>query len=119
MAWPWLTVLAKNVPWGELVRRAPDIVEGSRQLLDSSRKLGQRPPPSGPQGGGDQALQARVAALEAREVEQAKVVEQMAEQLDGLTAVVKLLRWQNRIWRVVVIGLCIFVFVLFVRLLRV
>jgi hypothetical protein len=115
--WPWLTILAKNIPWGELVRRAPDIVEGSRQLLDSSRKLGQRTPGSAQQSG-EQQLQARIAALEAREVEQAKIVEQMAEQIDGLTAVVKVLAWQNRIWRGVMVGLCIFVFVLFVRSLR-
>ncbi len=118
MALPWLSVLAKNIPWAELVRRAPDILEGSRQLLDSSRKLGQRTPASSRQSGEQQLLD-RVAALEAREVEQARVVEQMAEQLDGLMGVVKLLAWQNRIWRGIVIGLCIFVFVLFVRLLRV
>ena len=40
MAWPWLTAAAKTIPWVTLIRRAPEIIEISAQLL-MNRKINQ------------------------------------------------------------------------------
>jgi hypothetical protein len=111
MAWPWLTIIASNIPWVELVRRAPDILDGSRRLLDKSRKLEHHAPSSSAQAA-ELQLRDRVATLEAREVEQAKVVEQMAEQLQGLTVSVKVLAARNKLLIYIVVVLAVAVLVM-------
>lgn len=115
MAWPWLTIIASNIPWVELMRRAPDILESSRRLLDKSRRLDEHAP-EGRQGS-QQQLHDRVATLEAREVEQAQVVAQMAEQLEGLSVSVKVLAARNRLLLYVVAVLTIAVLALITSLL--
>ena len=40
MAWPWLAVAVKTIPWTTLVRRAPDIIDAAASLL-GSKKAGQ------------------------------------------------------------------------------
>jgi len=93
MAWPWLAVIAKNVPWVELARRAPDILAKSRELLEESRKL--RTPGSG--AATSEELTRRVEALEARDAEHARLLAEMVEQLQGLTAGIEVLRARNRL----------------------
>ena len=120
MAWPWLAILARNIPWVELARRAPDILESSRRLLDKSRGLeahGEQSTAPGTPPSVEQ-LRERVAALEAREVEQAQVVAQIAEQLEGLTDVVKVLGARNRLLRYVVGVLVIAVAALAIAVVR-
>jgi hypothetical protein len=121
MALPWLAILAKSIPWVELVRRAPDILESSRRLLDRN------PMPAQPLQPGDQPaagagqrhaqLLERVAALEAREAEQAQVVAQMVAQLDGLTTGLTVLAARNRLLILIVTVLTIVVIVLSAALL--
>jgi hypothetical protein len=117
MAWPWLTIIASNIPWVELMRRAPDILDSSRRLLDKSRRL-ERHAPQGTQGSLQQ-LHERVATLEAREIEQAQVVAQMAEQLEGLSVSVKVLAARNRLLIFVAGALTIAMLTLIVMLLLV
>jgi hypothetical protein len=67
------------VPWLQLVKLVPSIVDVSRELL---RRTKTTPPPPGaamaPQT--DEQLLARIAALEENERQQAELVSQMAEQ---------------------------------------
>lgn len=85
MAWPWLTVIAKTVPWVELVRRTPDILERSRELLEASRR------PRQAAELGDTDVLRRIEALEARDAEHARIIAPMVEQLSGLTDAVQVL----------------------------
>jgi hypothetical protein len=93
MAWPWLAVIAKNIPWVELARRAPAIVAKSRQLLEESREPSVPVVASSPSV---DALRERVEALEARDAEHARLLAAMVEQLQGLTTAVEVLTARNR-----------------------
>ena len=94
MAWPWLAVIAKNVPWVELARRAPDIWAKSRTLLEESRRQGASTVPG---GATPEALRQRIEALEKRDAEHARLLAEMVEQLQGLTYVVHALRARNKL----------------------
>jgi hypothetical protein len=89
MALPWLAIIAKSVPWVELARRAPDILAKSKELLEESRRqkaldAPQRQPTL-------DELRRRIAALEQRDAEHARLLEAMGEQLQGLTEGVRVL----------------------------
>jgi len=81
MAWPWLTIAVKSIPWSTLVRRAPDIIDAAGQLL-ASRKAGQAAARTEAQLGD---LGERIANLEGRDWETAEVVNQIAAQTQDLT----------------------------------
>lgn len=74
------------VPWMQLVRLMPSIVDLSRELL--RRTSG--PPPTAP-------LEARIADLEENERRQAELVKTMADQLAQLTSAVTALHRQLRL----------------------
>src|SRR5690606_22216407 len=95
MAWPWLAIIAKNVPWVELARRAPDIWAKSRALLEESRRQGSSPAARG--GATPEALRQRIEVLEQRDAEHARLLADMVEQLQGLTYVVQALRARNKL----------------------
>jgi hypothetical protein len=85
MAWPWLAVAVKTIPWSTLVRRAPDIIDAAASLL-ASRKAGQaadRVAARAESQFGE--LEQRIESLEAHDQETAKVVNQIAEQTRDLT----------------------------------
>lgn len=85
MAWPWLTVAVKTIPWGTLVRRAPDIIDAASSLL-ASRKTGQVVEDTTARTETQLGeLQGRLASLESHERETAEVVNQIAEQTRDLT----------------------------------
>jgi uncharacterized coiled-coil protein SlyX len=67
---------------------------------------------------GERQLHDRIATLEAREVEQARVVEQMAEQLEGLTVSVEVLAARNRLLVGVVVALAVAMFLITVSVAR-
>ncbi|HLQ25100.1 MAG TPA: hypothetical protein VK138_04395 [Acidiferrobacterales bacterium] len=102
MAWSWLTVAAKTIPWATLIRRAPEIIEVSTRLL-GNRKANQaaRHAASRPQSEVDELLQ-RLKNLETHDQENAKVVEQIAEQMRDLTNSVEVLAARVRVLLVVV-----------------
>jgi hypothetical protein len=92
MAWPWITIIAKNVPWMELVRRAPEILARSRELLEESRRARPAVPDLPP---GD--LRHRIELLEERDAEHARIIAAMVEQIQGLTESVRILAARSRV----------------------
>ncbi len=87
------------VPWVQIVRLMPSIIDVSRELLKRTRKL---PEAEGGQlpverDTSKEALQARVRALEENERRQAELVTAMADQLAQITtaasALHKMTRW--------------------------
>lgn len=102
MPWPWLAILAKNVPWGEVVRRTPDIIAASKRLLEKdSNKLDEAQhvalnasPPT------VESLQQKLLQLEQTHVEHAKLLAQIVDQFDSMAngmevfaARLRLLKW--------------------------
>lgn len=63
MAIPWLIVL-KNVPWTDVIRNAPKVVDGAKRLWSTVRKTEnpEAPPTAGPQT--IASLHARLTAIE-------------------------------------------------------
>ena len=85
MAWPWLTVAVKTIPWGTLVRRAPDIIDAASSLL-ASRKAGQMAEDATARTASRlEDLHQRLERIEAHDQETAEVVNQIAEQTRDLT----------------------------------
>lgn len=85
MAWPWLTIAVKSIPWTTLVRRAPDIIDAAGDLL-ASRKTDQAAEEVAAKTEsqlGD--LEQRLANLESHDRETAEVVNQIAVQTQDLT----------------------------------
>jgi hypothetical protein len=102
MAWPWLTAAAKTIPWTTLIRRAPEIIEISAQLL-TNRKVNQaaKRGTARIQSEADEVLE-RLKTLEAHDQKNAKVVEQIAEQMQDLTNSVEVLAARVRVLLMVV-----------------
>ena len=108
MAWPWLTIAAKAIPWATLVRRAPEIIDASARLL-ATRKAGQSAPRAAAQSesaGGE--LRERLRILESQNQEDAKVVEQLAEQMRDLTNGMEVLAARFRVLLAVAIAVIVF-----------
>lgn len=91
------------VPWAEIVRLMPSILDLSHQLLRRTHR-----PPPGEAPAPDQidpavaALEGRIDSLEENERKQAELVTNMAEQLEQLTTAVTAL---HRQWRGLTAGL--------------
>ncbi len=95
MAWPWLKVAAKTIPWAALIQRAPEIIEFSKRLVNRKADPAKRGPTQmHPQA---DELRERLRNLEARDQENAKVMEQMAQQLQDLTNSVEVLSARMRV----------------------
>ena len=85
MAWPWLTVAVKSIPWSTLVRRAPDIIDAAASLL-ASRKAGQAAEHAAARTESQLGeLEERLESLESHDQDTATVVNQIAEQTRDLT----------------------------------
>lgn len=85
MAWPWLAVAVKTIPWGTLVRRAPDIIDAAAGLLASRKATRAAEDVSARTASKLDDLRGRLEALEAHDRETAEVVNQIAEQTRDLT----------------------------------
>jgi len=95
MAIGWLTVL-KLVPWTDVVKNAPVVVEGARKLWGTVAKTPDSPPPSraedtGSHAGAPPALAAVEAQLAGVEASVAELRHQMRES----TELIKTLAEQN------------------------
>lgn len=77
------------IPWAQLVKWAPSIVQVSRELLRQNQPPPNAPPPEGAE------LASRVHALEQNERRQAELVAQMADQLAQVSDL--LLRLRTRV----------------------
>ncbi len=90
------------VPWAQIVRLMPSILELSRDLLKSTRRLPASEPPVQTDNASEiAALQSRILGLEQNERRQAELVTNMADQLEQLTTAVTTL---HRQWRLLVAG---------------
>lgn len=84
------------VPWGQIVRLMPSILEVSHELLRRTRSLPRATPPStGERSAERPELEARIAALEENERRHAELVNRVADQLDQLTSAVTALHRQT------------------------
>lgn len=91
------------LPWAQIVRLMPSILELSHELLKRTRRL---PSSEAPVPDQDDpavaALEVRISRLEDNERNQAELVTNMAEQLEQLTTAVTVL---HRQWRILIAGL--------------
>ena len=98
MPWPWLALLAKNVPWGEVVRRTPEIIAASKRLLEKdSKKLNEdqtattdNTPPT------VETLNATITQLEKTNMEHARLLAQIVEQLQSVASAMEVLATRIR-----------------------
>ena len=100
MAWPWLAIVARTVPWAELARRAPQIIAASSELIAKRQAAAAREFKHLPDEADEQEMAERIRALERRDAENARLIEQLAKQtrdlgegLQVLAARVRLLTW--------------------------
>jgi hypothetical protein len=91
------------VPWAQIVRLMPSILEVSHELLKRTRRqVASDPPPvQDDNASAIAALQSRIQGLEENERRQAELVTNMADQLEQLTTAVTAL---HRQWRILVAG---------------
>jgi uncharacterized coiled-coil protein SlyX len=93
------------VPWAQIVRLMPSILELSHELLKRTRRLPPSEPPAPSQDDpAVAALEGRISRLEDNERNQAELVTNMAEQLEQLTTAVTALHKQ---WRLLIAGLVV------------
>jgi hypothetical protein len=87
------------VPWVQIVRLMPSILEISRELLKRARGTSRTAGPPGRLEGAPSSstLEARISALEENERGQAELVTRMADQLAQLTEAVTALHRQSRL----------------------
>ena len=92
------------VPWAQIVRLMPSIVELSHELLKRTRRAPENAaePARDDKVSSTAALEARILALEENERRQAELVTNMADQLEQVTMAVTVL---HRQWRILVGGL--------------
>ncbi len=84
------------VPWGQIVRLMPSILEVSHELLRRTRSLPRAAPASTSDHPAERPeLAARIAALEENERRHAELVNRVADQLDQLTRAVTALHRQT------------------------
>jgi hypothetical protein len=122
----WLTAL-KLVPWGEVVKSAPQIAEGARKLWQSVG-AGQRRPKTAPEdvpvavaGNEVQAIAAltgRIAQLERELAEASGLIHSMAEQDKQLVGQVAQLQQRLRLQAAALAVLAIGVLVIGIHLLN-
>ena len=91
---PWISALTR-MPWRLLVEHAPTIVDAARRLYVGSGRARGRSPLSERTGSLD-ALERAVEQLEAREVEHASVLEELAKQVQDVTTALEVLRARVR-----------------------
>ena len=103
MAWTWVSVAAKTIPWSTLIRRAPEIIEASATLL-ARRKGAQTAERAAAETESQiDTLRERLDTLETHDQENAKLVEQIAEQLQDLTNGVEVVAARVRLLLVVMV----------------
>ncbi len=84
MSWLWL----KAVPWGTIISNAPAVVESARKLLDRKAQADA----GSTAGSGPEALQQRVAELEARQRKMVELIESLARSNEEMTRALTYLR---------------------------
>ena len=91
---PWISALTR-MPWRLLVEHAPTIVDAARRLYVGSRGATARSR-SNERTPSLEAIQRAVEQLEAREVQHAAVLEELAKQVQDVTTALEVLRARVR-----------------------
>lgn len=89
------------VPWLQIVRLMPSILDVSRELLRRTRKLPAVEDQALVEGTSPVSLEARISMLEENERRQAELVTTMADQLSQLTVAASAL---HRVTRWLIVG---------------
>ncbi len=79
MAWPWLRIVARTIPWTELARRAPQIISASSELLEKRRAAANAEMRIRPDEPDEIELERRIRGLEESSTELARHIEQLAQ----------------------------------------
>ena len=111
MAWPWLVLAAKSIPWVALIRRAPEIIEASAALIAKRRANRTDKTGTAPFESESDELRERLKSLEVRNRENAEVVEQIAEQVQDLTHSIEVLAARQRVLLLIVLAVTVVAFV--------
>jgi uncharacterized coiled-coil protein SlyX len=100
MAWPWLTIVARTIPWAELARNAPKIIAASSDLLAKRNAAAREELRVAPDEADEIELARRIRALERQNTEDARAIQQLAndvselrEGVEVLAARLRLLAW--------------------------
>jgi uncharacterized coiled-coil protein SlyX len=97
MALPWLSIVVRSVPWAELVRRAPQIIAASSQLLDKRNATAGQRAAIIPDEADEIELERRISSLEEQDAEHARVFEQLAKQTQDLSVGLQVLAARLRL----------------------
>ncbi len=97
MAWPWLTIVARTIPWAELARNAPKIIAASSDLLAKRNAAARQEFRNPPDEADEIEMAARIRALEQRDAENARLIEQLARQVSDLSEAVQVLAARLRL----------------------
>ena len=97
MAWPWLTIVARTIPWAELARNAPKIIAASSDLLAKRNAAAREELRVMPDEADEMELARRIRGLEQRDAENARVIEQLAKQVSDLSQAVQVLAARIRL----------------------
>ena len=90
------------VPWAEIFRLMPSILELSHELMRRTRRMPATPPAArNDDAPATTVLESRILALEENERRQAELVTNIADQLEQLTTAVTAL---HRQWRILLAG---------------
>ena len=96
---PWISALTK-MPWQYILGHAPTIVDAARRLLASSKRPRTATESSERRAGGIESLQRAVEHLEAREVQHAALLADLARQVQDMANALEVLRARVR-WAVI------------------
>jgi len=88
MAWPWIAAAARHVPWQTLLANAPVLADAARRLYKA--RAGRGPKTEG--GDTLESLRAELAALQQQNAEQARLLEELARQMEDTASSIATLR---------------------------
>lgn len=100
MAWPWLTVAVKSIPWSALAARAPTLIDAASSLM-YSRKVSQAQDSAVKTEMQLGEVRATLERLVEQDQESARVVKQITEQTRDLTTTLEILAAKVRLLSVV------------------
>lgn len=119
MPTPWLGLAIRVIPWDRLLKQAPAIIDAASGLVTKTGARREQPKaPPGQTGIPLIDIEQRLEALEARDRSNAKLVQQIAGQLDALTQSLEVVSARLRIalvgaglalvFAVIALGLAVF-----------
>jgi len=86
-----------TLPWRTILTHGPTILEAARKLYERSRKAAKAPEPTERNAGGAESLRRAVEQLQAREVQHATLVADVARQLQDMATALEVLRARLRL----------------------